>query len=167
METDKQTNPGESNPGEPKPKSFARPLPTAARILMGLIFLVFGLNGFLHFLPQPNKPMSEGATAFVGGLLAPCWPSDPDLNEFFHRGVGPHGVEYYTGSIFERITVSGGQGRNCCRKDRENPPSISFINVPYHVPPCLEALRGPDEPIFSSERVTENEKATRRTGPPI
>ncbi len=24
-----------------------------ARLLMGLAFLVFGLNGFLHFIPQP------------------------------------------------------------------------------------------------------------------
>ena len=27
---------------------------TAARCLLGLIFLVFGLNGFLHFLPTPT-----------------------------------------------------------------------------------------------------------------
>jgi putative oxidoreductase len=26
---------------------------TAARYLLGLIFLVFGLNGFLHFIPTP------------------------------------------------------------------------------------------------------------------
>ena len=25
-----------------------------ARILLGAIFVVFGLNGFLHFLPQPK-----------------------------------------------------------------------------------------------------------------
>ena len=30
-----------------------------ARILLGSIFVVFGLNGFLHFLPQP--PMPEAA----------------------------------------------------------------------------------------------------------
>src|SRR5690606_25870558 len=41
---------------------------TAARILMGLIFFVFGLNGFIHFLPQP--PMSEPAAAFAGALAA-------------------------------------------------------------------------------------------------
>jgi len=50
-------------------KSFARHLPTIARILMGLIFLVFGLNGFLHFIPQPKKPMPEGAMAFAGALM--------------------------------------------------------------------------------------------------
>ena len=39
-----------------------------ARILLGIIFLVFGLNGFLHFLPQPEMP--QAAIAFFGGLAA-------------------------------------------------------------------------------------------------
>jgi uncharacterized membrane protein YphA (DoxX/SURF4 family) len=43
-------------------------LPTAVRILLGLVFFVFGLNGFLHFLPQP--PMPAAAGAFVGGLAS-------------------------------------------------------------------------------------------------
>jgi putative oxidoreductase len=33
-----------------------------ARVLVGLIFLVFGLNGFLHFIPQPPMPPSDGTT---------------------------------------------------------------------------------------------------------
>lgn len=37
-----------------------------ARILVGSIFLVFGLNGFLHFIPQPSMP--EAAIAFFGAL---------------------------------------------------------------------------------------------------
>ncbi len=38
-----------------------------ARYLLGLIFFVFGLNGFLNFLPPPEVP--EGAAqAFMGGL---------------------------------------------------------------------------------------------------
>lgn len=40
----------------------------AARILLGLIFFVFGLNGFLHFLPQP--PMSGPPADFMGALAA-------------------------------------------------------------------------------------------------
>jgi uncharacterized membrane protein YphA (DoxX/SURF4 family) len=40
----------------------------AARIVLGLIFFVFGLNGFLHFIPQP--PMSAPAAAFGGALFA-------------------------------------------------------------------------------------------------
>jgi uncharacterized membrane protein YphA (DoxX/SURF4 family) len=39
-----------------------------ARIVLGLIFLAFGLNGFLQFLPQPAMP--EGAISFFGGLAA-------------------------------------------------------------------------------------------------
>jgi hypothetical protein len=41
---------------------------TAARILLGLVFFVFGLNGFLHFIPQP--PPSGTAADFLGGLMA-------------------------------------------------------------------------------------------------
>ena len=42
--------------------------PTAARIFLGLIFFVFGLNGFLQFMPQPPQP--EAAGAFIGALAA-------------------------------------------------------------------------------------------------
>jgi uncharacterized membrane protein YphA (DoxX/SURF4 family) len=49
-------------------RSFARYLPTAGRVLMGLIFLVTGLNGFLNFLPQPST-LPEGAAAFAGALM--------------------------------------------------------------------------------------------------
>ena len=52
-----------------RPKGVARFLPPTARILMGLAFFVFGLNGFLNFLPQPSKPMPEAAGAYLGGLL--------------------------------------------------------------------------------------------------
>jgi putative oxidoreductase len=39
-----------------------------ARFLLGLIFLVFGLNGFLHFTPAPPPP-SGTAGQFVGALF--------------------------------------------------------------------------------------------------
>ena len=39
-----------------------------ARILLGVIFVVFGLNGFLQFLPMP--PMPQPAGAFFGALAA-------------------------------------------------------------------------------------------------
>jgi uncharacterized membrane protein YphA (DoxX/SURF4 family) len=48
-------------------RQFARYLPTIARILLGLIFFIFGLNGFLHFLSQP--PMGEAPRAFFGALM--------------------------------------------------------------------------------------------------
>jgi hypothetical protein len=41
---------------------------TAARLLLGAIFTLFGLNGFFHFLPAP--PPEGLAAAFVGGLAS-------------------------------------------------------------------------------------------------
>ncbi len=41
---------------------------TAARLLLGAIFFVFGLNGFLHFLPMPAP--TGNAAAFMGGMAA-------------------------------------------------------------------------------------------------
>jgi len=38
-----------------------------ARFLLGLIFLTFGLNGFLHFLPAPLP--SGTAAQFIGALF--------------------------------------------------------------------------------------------------
>ena len=38
-----------------------------ARLLLGLIFLVFGLNGFLHFIPMP--PPSGLAGQYMGALF--------------------------------------------------------------------------------------------------
>ncbi len=37
-----------------------------ARYLLGLIFLVFGLNGFFHFLPM--QPMPGAAGAFLSAI---------------------------------------------------------------------------------------------------
>ncbi len=47
----------------------------AARVLLGLIFFVFGLEGFLHFMPQPaagevpEKAMAFGAAMMSTGYL--------------------------------------------------------------------------------------------------
>src|SRR5437660_508965 len=46
--------------------SISRKLPTVARLLLGVVFFVFGLNGFFHFLPQP--PMPARAMASAGAL---------------------------------------------------------------------------------------------------
>ena len=42
-------------------------LPSIARVVLGLVFFVFGLNGFLHFLPQP--PMSGPPAQFRRRLV--------------------------------------------------------------------------------------------------
>ena len=40
---------------------------TLARWLLGLVFLAFGLNGFLHFIPMPPPPGLAGQ--FLGALF--------------------------------------------------------------------------------------------------
>ncbi|HSY23092.1 MAG TPA: DoxX family protein [Polyangiaceae bacterium] len=47
--------------------AIARYAPVSARVLLGLIFFVLGLNGFLRFLPMPPPPAA--ALAFFGALL--------------------------------------------------------------------------------------------------
>jgi len=39
-----------------------------ARVLLGLVFFVFGLNAFLHFIPMPVPQGQAGA--FMGALFA-------------------------------------------------------------------------------------------------
>ncbi len=41
----------------------------AASILLGLVFVVFGLNFFLHFIPMPLS-MGENADKFAGVMAA-------------------------------------------------------------------------------------------------
>jgi putative oxidoreductase len=41
-----------------------------ARVLLGLPFLVFGLQHFLHFLPTPTTQLPEQAMNFAGALVA-------------------------------------------------------------------------------------------------
>lgn len=43
-------------------------LPLIARILLGLIFFIFGLNGFLNFIPQPLD-LPEKLQTFTNGLM--------------------------------------------------------------------------------------------------
>lgn len=59
------TNPA---PETAQSKSRCKVLPAIARILMGLAFLIFGLNGFLHFIPQP-KEMPEHIASFMGAFM--------------------------------------------------------------------------------------------------
>lgn len=44
-------------------------LSLVARILLGLIFFVFGLNGFFQFIPMPET-MPEGMMTFMNGMIA-------------------------------------------------------------------------------------------------
>jgi putative oxidoreductase len=46
-----------------KKETFMKIASTISRYLLALVFIVFGLNGFLHFLPQP-PPSSELARQY-------------------------------------------------------------------------------------------------------
>jgi len=46
-----------------------RALETFARVSLGLIFFVAGLDGFLDVLPHPSRPLPERALQFAGALL--------------------------------------------------------------------------------------------------
>jgi uncharacterized membrane protein YphA (DoxX/SURF4 family) len=74
-------------PGAPPTSSRAsNRVAMIARILMGLMFFVFGLNGFLHFIPQPKNAMPEAAMSFFGAMMA---------------------TKYFTPMIFATQFVSG------------------------------------------------------------
>lgn len=46
--------------------NLTQKLALAARLVLGVIFFVFGLNGFLQFLPQ--QPLEGQAAVFIGAL---------------------------------------------------------------------------------------------------
>ncbi len=49
-------------------RPFRRHVLTVARLLMGFPLVIFGLNAFFNFIPQPPTPLPEGAAAFTGAL---------------------------------------------------------------------------------------------------
>lgn len=55
-----------SAPSTPSRRPVA---PTIVRFLLGLPMTIFGLNGFLNFIPQPETPLPEGAAAFSTALM--------------------------------------------------------------------------------------------------
>jgi uncharacterized membrane protein YphA (DoxX/SURF4 family) len=63
---DRSPTPAEVQPR--KNKSAALHATIIVRILLGLVFLVFGLNGFLNFIPAP-KDMPQAIMNVMGGLM--------------------------------------------------------------------------------------------------
>jgi uncharacterized membrane protein YphA (DoxX/SURF4 family) len=62
--TDTASNPMETRP---RGKTFAsRVVPAVVRVLLGLMFLVFGLNGFLNFIPAPKDLPPDLVTVTTG-----------------------------------------------------------------------------------------------------
>ena len=51
------------------PEALRRALQTFARVSLGLIFFVAGLDGFIDVLPHPSKPLPERAMLFAGALI--------------------------------------------------------------------------------------------------
>jgi uncharacterized membrane protein YphA (DoxX/SURF4 family) len=47
----------------PRLGAIARYAPAVARFVLGSVFFVFGLNGFLNFIPPPTEPMPAGAVS--------------------------------------------------------------------------------------------------------
>lgn len=37
---------------------------------LGMVYFVFGLNGFLNFIPAPETPPPEAVTAFMSGMTS-------------------------------------------------------------------------------------------------
>lgn len=63
------TVPTPADSSTPRQSRFARVFPVVVRILMGLPLLVGGLNGLLHFLPEPQPVLPERAMAFAEALM--------------------------------------------------------------------------------------------------
>lgn len=62
--TDTASNPMEMRPG--KKPSAGRIVTAIVRVLLGLMFLVFGLNGFLNFIPAPKDLPPDLVTVSTG-----------------------------------------------------------------------------------------------------
>lgn len=64
-------NDTDSQPADAQPRrsnSYGRYAAHVVRILLGLMFLVFGLNGFLNFIPQP-KEMPQEILNVMGAMM--------------------------------------------------------------------------------------------------
>jgi uncharacterized membrane protein YphA (DoxX/SURF4 family) len=75
MTDNAQTTPGPSGTSTTNPGSTnQRPqwLPAIARVLLGLAFLIFGLNGFLNFMPAP-KNMPPDIMNVMGAVMKGGW----------------------------------------------------------------------------------------------
>ena len=68
MSTTKDTAPQTTEMQNRETKSFGRISTAIVRVLLGLMFLVFGLNGLLNFIPAP-KDMPQEIMNVMGALM--------------------------------------------------------------------------------------------------
>ena len=68
MSTTKDTAPQTTEMQTRETKSFGRISTAIVRVLLGLMFLVFGLNGLLNFIPAP-KDMPQEIMNVMGALM--------------------------------------------------------------------------------------------------
>jgi len=55
----------------PRSRAVARHAATGARAVLGLVFFTFGLDGFFHFIPQPDpSTIPPDCMAFASALMA-------------------------------------------------------------------------------------------------
>ena len=65
-------------------KSASRIVTAIVRILLGLMFLVFGLNGFLNFMPAP-KDIPPEIMNVMGALIATATLTPGSLQRMVRR----------------------------------------------------------------------------------
>src|SRR6266404_2099589 len=68
MSATKDTEPQTTETQIRETESLRRTATAIVRILLGLMFLVFGLNGFLNFMPAP-KDMPQEIMTVMGALM--------------------------------------------------------------------------------------------------
>ena len=85
--------------------AISRFAPAASRILLGLIFFVMGLNGFLQFLPQPPPP--EKAMAFMGALAASGYMFPLIMSVQVIGGAKPTTVEDHVAATRAKFDTNG------------------------------------------------------------
>lgn len=68
--TDTSPSSGIPAAAPPAPRATARWGVVVARVLLGLLFFVFGLEGFFHFMPQPAPDSIPPGAAALGGAMA-------------------------------------------------------------------------------------------------
>ena len=110
---------------------------TIARYLLALVFIVFGLNGFLHFIPQPPPPSGLAGeyfkVMFTSHYLVVClWAATARgrvVSVSTNRAVGVD-VLGAVDRQHSAVPCADGSGRNCARSRGDGSVVRDFLAVP-------------------------------------